>query len=140
MKRILLLVAIILFAEFPFGQKTLQIFGGEDHNVYLGCLNCSDIDGTSIWNDIGEYGSNISSTSIWNDIGIYGSDISGYSSWNELGSYPPVIVDKDGNFYGYFTINESKSKRAEFDLVLTIYKYHDLIKDDVGKWYGKIFN
>ena len=140
MRKAALLIAIIFFNQIALAQKTLQIFGGEDHNIYLGCINCSDIDGNSVWNDIGEYGSNISSTSIWNDIGEYGSDISSYSPWNELATYPPVIVDKEGNFYGYFTVNESKGRRAEFDLVLTMYKYHDLIKDDVGKWYNKIFN
>ena len=47
--------------------------------------------------------------------------------------------DKEGNFYGYFTVNEYKAKRADFGLALTIYKYYDLIRDDVSKWYDKIF-
>lgn len=117
----------------------MNIYGGENHDVYLGCLNCSDSDQNSIWNDIGTYGSNISSKSIWNDIGTYGSDISSYTPWNDISNYPPVIVDKDGGFYGYFTTNEIKDKRADFNLVLTLYKYHDLIKDDVSKWYNKLF-
>lgn len=49
------------------------------------------------------------------------------------------MVDEGGNFYGYFTVNEYKSKRAEFDLALIIYKYYDLIRDDVSIWYDKIF-
>ncbi len=121
-----------------FGQE-LHLYGGDNHDVYLGCLTCSDIDSDSIWNDIGTYGSNINSKSIWNNIGTYGSDMNDYSPWNSSGSNPPVVVDKQGNFYGYFTVNTSKSKRAEFKLALTIYKYHDVIKDDVRKWYSKLF-
>lgn len=76
------------------GQKTLHLYGGQNQDVYLGCLNYNDIDRNSIWNDIGTYGSNISSKSIWNDIGTYGSDISNYSPFNSIASYPPAIVEK----------------------------------------------
>jgi len=130
-----------LFTTVAIGQqKLLHLYGGQNHDVYLGCLNCSDIDGNSIWNEIGTYGSNISSKSIWNDIGTYGSDISSCSPFNSLASYPPTIVDKDGNFYGYLTANELKSKRAEFKLALIICKYYKDIQNDVSGWYKKIFN
>src|SRR5687767_7952544 len=115
--KILIILTFLLPAISSFGQKALHIYGGENHDIYLGCLNCNDIDSNSIWNTIGKYGSNISSTSIWNDISKYGSDISSYSPWNDMARNPPVIVDKDGAFYGYFTKNEVKSKRAEFELV-----------------------
>jgi len=36
-------------------------------------------------------------------------------------------------------VNQFKNKRADFDLALSIYQYHDLIKDDVSGWYDKIF-
>lgn len=135
-----LLTFILLFIGlYTSGQKALHIYGGEDHDIYLGCLNCSDIDQNSIWNDIGKYGSNISQSSIWNDISIYGSDISQYSPWNDFATYPPVVVDKDGGFYGYLTLNSIKDKKAEFNLALVLYKYHDIIKDNVSKWYDKIF-
>lgn len=140
MRKLFLLLTITTFSQLLLAQKSLHIYGGESHDVYLGCLNCSDIDANSIWNEIGTYGSNISPKSIWNDIGTYGSDISSYSPWNEIASYPPVIVDKEGGFYGYFTVNEIKDKRADFKLVLILYKYHDLIKEDASKWHDKIFN
>lgn len=139
MKKIFILLTIIVFNQLSFGQKALHLYGGESHDFYLGCLNCDDINSNSIWNDIGKYGSNINSTSIWNDIGTYGSDISNYSPWNDLARYPPAIVDKEGNFYGYLTTNEINPKRADFSLVLTMYKYHDMIKEDVSKWYDKLF-
>jgi hypothetical protein len=138
MKKLITFLLIIISLN-SFGQKTLHIYGGKDHDVYLGCINCSDIDQNSIWNEIGKYGSNVSPSSIWNDISTYGSDISQYSPWNDLASYPPVIVDRDGGFYGYLTTNSINYKRADFDLALTLYKFHDIIKDNVSKWYNKIF-
>ena len=76
---------------------------------------------------------------IWNEYGKYGSEHSNYSPFNEYASNPPVIVDKQGNFYGYFTVNKFKSKRANFDLVNIIYEYYEEIREDVGEWYDKIF-
>ena len=116
-------VLVLLFL-CPFAQaQTLKIYGGADHDVYLGKLNASNFD----------------SESIWNSYGTYGSEYSSYSPFNEYASNPPVLVDDDGNFYGYFTINTYKSKRANFDLVNIIYEYYDLIRDDVSKWYDKLF-
>lgn len=138
MKRTILFCFFLLIGNSIFAQ-TLHLYGGDNHDVYLGCLNCSDIDSKSIWNDIGTYGSDISSNSIWNDIGTYGSDISSYSPWNDIGSNPPVVVDKNGNFYGYLTTNDIKSNRAEFELALILYEYYEQIIDDVDGWYERIF-
>jgi len=105
----------------------------------LGCVNCDDYNSNSIWNEYSKYGNNYNAISIWNDYGTYGNDYSQYSPWNEYASYPPVIVDKDGNFYGYFTTNEYKAKRWESSLALTLYKYYEQIMEDVSAWYKKIF-
>ena len=78
---------------------------GSDHDVFLGCLNSNKYDSKSIWNEYGTYGSKYNSKSIWNEYGTYGSSYSAYSPWNDYASYPPVIVDEEGNFYGYLTIN-----------------------------------
>lgn len=131
------LIPLLLFTTVVFGQKSLHLYGGENHDVYLGCLNCDDISQNSIWNSIGIYGSNISSTSIWNSIGIYGSDISSYSPFNAITSHPPIIVDKEGNFYGYLTANNIKNDRADFKLALAICKYYKEIQKDVAGWYKK---
>jgi len=42
-----------LTAITSFGQKQLHIYGGKDHDVYLGCLNCDNYDSNSIWNAYG---------------------------------------------------------------------------------------
>lgn len=130
---------LFVWSQLSFGQ-TLHLYGGDNNKQYLGCLNCNNYDSDSIWNEYGNYGSSYNSNSIWNEYGTYGSEYNSYSPWNEYSSLPPVVVDKEGNFYGYFTVNAYKSKRADFDLVLTIYKYHKEIRKDVSGWYDKIFD
>ena len=139
MKKAILLTSLILCLTSLTAQKALHIYGGQDHDIYLGCLNCNSYDNNSIWNVYGTYGSPYNSNSIWNEYGTYGSSYSQYSPFNKYADYPPVIVDKDGAFYGYFTINRSHDKRANFQLVNTIYEYHDLIRKNIGDWYKKIF-
>lgn len=138
MNKYLIFVFTFLITSITIGQ-TLHLYGGQNHDVYLGCLNCDSYNSNSIWNEYGTYGNSYNSKSIWNEYGTYGNEYNSYSPWNEYSNSPPVVVDKEGNFYGYFTLNEYKSKRADFGLALTIYKYYDLIRNDVGKWYNKIF-
>lgn len=139
MKKILLTAFLSLVISALVQGQTLHIYGGNNHDVYLGCLNCNKYDKNSIWNAYGTYGSKYNSNSIWNAYGTYGSKYNSASPWNSYFNDPPVIVDKDGGFYGYFTTNKYKSKRADFDLVEVLYEYHELIRDDVSKWYDKIF-
>lgn len=138
MTRILFVIICCILSTHCLTQ-TLYIFGGQDHDVYLGKLNANKYDSESIWNEYGTYGSEYNSESIWNEYGTYGGEYSSYSPFNSYASYPPVIVDEEGKFYGYFTINKHKPKRANFDLVNTICKYYKLIRKDVSEWYDEIF-
>lgn len=140
MTKSLLLIILLFIVDAPGISQVLHLYGGQNHDEYLGCLNCSSYDQSSIWNEYGTYGSIYSSKSVWNAYGTYGNKYNSYSPWNAYSTTPPVVVNKQGNFYGYFTVNEYKSKRAEFELALLIYEYHDLIRENVGKWYNKIFN
>ena len=139
MKKAILASLLFLTLATTSYSQTLHLYGGQNHDEYLGCLNCNSYDKNSIWNEYGTYGNSYNSKSIWNEYGTYGNEYNSNSPWNAYGSNPPVVVDKEGNFYGYFTVNEYKAKRADFGLALTIYKYYDLIRDDVSKWYDKIF-
>ena len=139
MKRILFFIVCCIFSMHCIFSQTLYIYGGEDHDVFLGKLNASKYDSQSIWNEYGTYGSEYNTNSIWNEYGTYGSAYSSYSPFNSYASYPPVIVDEEGNFYGYFTVNKYKSKRANFDLVNIICEYYESIREDVDEWYDKIF-
>ena len=42
-------------------------------------------------------------------------------------------------FYGYFTANKYKSKRANYDIVNTICENYEKIRDDLDDWYDVIF-
>lgn len=96
-----------------FGQS----MGGQ---VFLGCLSCDKYDPESIWNEYGDYGSKYASESIWNEHGDYGSKYSDYSPWNPYGQNPPIIVDRDGNIYGQFTVNEYHEYQTDVDWVLDV--------------------
>lgn len=125
---------------FPALQaQTLHLYGGSDRDQYLGCLNCDTFDKNSIWNSFGEYGNILSSKSIWNSYGNYGSSLSTYSPWSTYASYPPAIMDQDGNFLGYLTLNTYTSERSELELAQILCKYHDSIKKDLSGWYDKLF-
>ena len=117
----------------------LYIYGGKDSDEYLGKLNASRYDSESIWNEYGKHGSKYNSKSIWNEYGTYGSDYSQYSPFNNHASHPPVLRDKNGKFYGYFTCNKYKSKRANYELIDIICENYEEIREDVGDWYDKIF-
>lgn len=88
--------------------SNLMLYGGQGHKQFLGCLNCNEYDSSSVMNSYGNYGSSYSSTSISNSYSEYGSSYSQFSACNRYATNPPVIVDSQGNFYGYFTINQYK--------------------------------
>jgi hypothetical protein len=99
-----------------FGQMPqLLLFGGEDNNIFLGCLNCSQSDRRSICDQFGEYGSQFNGESIWNPFGNFGSPFSSDSPWNQSSTSGPMIVDKSGKSYGRFTSNRSASDRTQID-------------------------
>jgi len=139
MRKIITLTILLLCFSLKSYSQTLHLYGGKNNDEYLGCLNCDKFNSNSIWNAFGNYGSKFNSNSIWNAYGTYGSKYNQSSPWNANSQTPPVVVDKEGNFYGYFTMNQFINNRAKFDLALTIYEYHEFIMDDVSKWYDKFF-
>jgi len=102
-----LTVFLRAFANAPAQkqQAPLLLFGGVGHDVFLGCLNCSQNDQSSVLNEYGAFGNSVNSNSIFNSFGQYGSQFSSYSVCSEYASDPPVIVDRQGNFYGRVTLN-----------------------------------
>lgn len=108
---LLLLIGLGASAQVVVGGgRKIMIFGGKDHEVYLGCLSCSEYDADSVLNKFGEHGSTYSSESIWNPYEDYGSHYSDLGACNAYSSNPPVIVDDKGNYYGRLTLNRYHSE------------------------------
>jgi hypothetical protein len=107
MNKKFLILIILLLPNFLKAQELL-LFGGSGNKEFLGCLNCSEYDANSVWNDYSAYGWG-NSYGKWNSYGSYGSKYSSYSPCNEYSSNGPAIVDKKGNYYGMLTINEYAS-------------------------------
>lgn len=78
-----------------------------DGKVYLGKMVTSKYDSDGLWNTYGDYGNKYNSDTIWNEYGTYGSKYSNESAFNKYASKPPKIVDDNGNFFGYLTVNSS---------------------------------
>lgn len=137
------IICTILFSflfSLKLNAQTLLIYGGDNHDVYLGCLNCNKYESSSVWNIYGDFGSKYMTKSIWNSYGNYSGKYSNNSPFNKYASKPPVLVDSDGNFYGYFTVDEYFTKRTTNKLALLILENWEIIIEDVEKSYEKIFN
>ena len=117
--RLLLLASIILMTGSHAFSKTM-LFGGADRKEYLGCLDCNEFAPDSICNGFGKYGNEFSSEGIFNEFTGYGNEFSSKSPWNEFSTSRevPVLVDENGKFYGYFTINKHRSDSVNFSSVL----------------------
>jgi hypothetical protein len=136
-KRLLVLVSLLVVSP-PLttvlrGEaqtaKALLLFGGHDHKTFLGCLNCVDTSDASVCNDVGQYGSDVAENSIWNDVGPYGSDVSPTSPWNNVSQDAPIIVDRAGKSYGYFSANDVHHDRTRIDWLVAILDYYDKTND-----------
>ena len=105
-----LIIIFILFFSSSLHSEIL-LFGGNNHDEFLGCLDCNRLDSDSICNKFGTYGSLFSSDSIFNRFGTYGSRFNSSSPWNRFSSSNsvPVAVDRQGASYGYFTINRFRT-------------------------------
>lgn len=107
------LIAFGLLAAPPASaaDRSLFLFGGRNHQEFLGCITCYNSAPFSVWNPGSEYGSTTTENSIWNRDGKYGALSSRLSPWNPQAPYPPIVVDRAGNLYGYFTRNPGHPQR-----------------------------
>ncbi len=138
MKQILLSATLALSLALGVTHATeLSLFSGK---TYLGCLNCNLYDSNSIWDSYGDYGSAYSDKSIWSTYGTYGSKYSDKSPWNRYSSDAPVVVDRNGNFYGKFTCNRYESDRLRGDLLDYLCDNLEYARDNRREVYYRFFN
>ena len=102
-------------AEVPSDDEAsndceLLVFGGSSHEVFLGCLN-DEHRADSVFNMVGEHGSDVSPTSIRNKFEPYGSNHDDTSACNAKATRPPVVVASDGKSLGLLTMNTSLKRR-----------------------------
>lgn len=96
---------------FAQSSSDLLIFGGRNNDVFLGCLSCPSSARDSVLNSYGPHGSPYQPQSIWNQYGTYGGRYSSYSPCNSHSQTPPILVSRQGDFYGYLTVNRHKAQR-----------------------------
>lgn len=101
----LAVLALFISERSDSQSEAIQIFGGDNHDVYLGCLNCSEFDSNSVANQFGKYGWG-SVGGAWNHFGNYADSYGNNSACNEYARKPPALVDRHGAFYGYLSVNE----------------------------------
>lgn len=96
-------------AEAADANKLL-IFGGATHDVFLGCL-CEEEDRDSVFNLVGEHGSDLSATSVRNKFAPYGSDADDTSACSAAATRPPLVVTAGGKSLGLLTMNPQLKRR-----------------------------
>ena len=106
-KWFLILVFLLAQPTFVLAAESL-LFGGSGHIEFLGCLNCNEYHGKSVWNEMSRFGFK-NDYGVWNPFGSYANPFSSYAACGEFASDPPVIVDGVGNAYGRLSINEFTS-------------------------------
>ena len=124
-------LAAIVLTALTLGNQVnatdLLLYGGQNHDEFLGCLVCNEFGSDSVCNGYGQYGNEYGS-SMWNEYSTYGNEYASSSPWNEYSNSDevPILVDRSGQFYGYFTINEYRSNAVDFASALnSIYKRHN---------------
>jgi len=138
MKHISILFALIIFTSLSL-KAQLKIYGGKNHDQFLGCITCDTEDLNSIWSSYSAYGTLHDTNSIWNPDGKYGSKTSNYSPFNEKAKYPPIILDKNGKSYGYFTVNKKFPNRTLNGKANIICERRDDIVGDIPGFYKTIY-
>ena len=137
LKSIVLFLTLILIAGVSLAGSSadveLLLFGGENHKVFLGCLNCRRYDQSSVWNSYGTYGSKYQSESIWNRYGTFGNKYNSESPCNKYSTEAPVIVDRDGGFYGHFSANKYHPRRTTISDMVWILDNYECVIDNLDE-------
>jgi hypothetical protein len=133
MRRLIAALALWIWIWPDTALAKTMLFGGSGHKEYLGCLECSEFASDSICNGFGKFGSEFSSSGIFNEFAGYGNEFSSKSPWNEFATSNevPVLVDENGKFFGYFTINEHRPNSVSF--APTLYKLFKTHRGDLEK-------
>ncbi len=134
-----ILIIIFLFAAASAFAQKVMIYGGENHDVYLGCITCTQFHDESIWNENGVYGTKNNNLSIWSEFSDYGNEFSYLSPWNEYATHPPILVDDKGGNYGYFTRNQYFKGRTEVDFFVYVLNNYRWINENFREYVKDLY-
>jgi hypothetical protein len=102
------------------GSTRLELWGGGNYLVYLGCFSCNEFVTDSVFNLSGLYGSRFSPTSVANHLSQYGSRFSPDSACNEVASNPPIILDTSTRSYSELTVNQFRALAERDPVVVSV--------------------
>lgn len=137
MKRLSLLFLFTCLSVIISAQ-TLMLYGGKNHDIFLGRLNGPKQSKESIWNPNCIYGNATHNYSIWNKWGTFGAKNNVFSPFNCNTYYPPGIYDENGNFYGYFTCSDKVENVCYMPLLNIITSNIEYIRDNVSEAYDQL--
>jgi hypothetical protein len=121
---------LITADSVPVSTGNLYLYGGFNHEVFLGCLTCGKFITDSVCNEFGTYGSEFQAESIWNQFGVYGSEFQQYSPWNEFSITGPGIYNENKSiFYGTFTINDFDASQTTNPTIKQVLDYFKQTED-----------
>ncbi len=104
------IVTIVFFLLMSSYSVNAEILLYTSNNQFKGCLDCNRYDDKSVCNRYGNFGSRYNTDSIWNRYGL-GSRYEDESPFSRYGQ-GLKMVDKEGNFYGYFSISVGGENRT----------------------------
>jgi hypothetical protein len=129
----LALLLLALAAPAAATRNRLLLFGGPEHEDFLGCVTCDASEPFSIWNPESDFGSPTHPLSIWNRAGRYGSQGSPHSPWSRRPESVPVVVDRAGNLCGKFALDRSVPGRVTDGYLVWLLEGHDWIADHLDE-------
>lgn len=109
----LLQTGLLLLSSVALAQGDIFLFGGRNHDVFLGCFSCRSTHRDSLFNEYGSFGGRYGANSIFNPYSQYGGAYGVYSVCNRFSTKAPVLVDEAGGFYGYLTVNRFHPNRVD---------------------------
>ena len=86
-------------------NNEIIVMGGRNQDTFLGCITCGEHDVDSVWNQYGRHGWQ-NKFGTWNRFGQHANPYGANSACNQYGSQGPILVDRQGNYYGHLSVNE----------------------------------
>ncbi|MEH6625311.1 MAG: hypothetical protein V7739_02620 [Motiliproteus sp.] len=139
-----LIVLTLCASQTVAAETKIEIYGGPENSVYLGCYSCPQHSQESVHNEYSPYGSAYSLTSIFNKYGKYGSSYSSFSPCSDFAANPPILIEnnQDNQDKYYKDSKDSKDSKdfktsKDFKNPKQFQKFNNL-KIDNYKSYGSL--